>query len=212
VSGGDLTGSCGLVHTGDHDAHAVGRGADATTLVATDLPGCADGRAARHTHLTRRFTEELDATAAEWSADPAAFVAAILPRSTEGWTARLTRGVLRRTILLRTDLAETDTLTAALVAAILSGTAHHLIARLAHTEVLGAWDVIRDADAAALGAAGRALDAENRRAGVVINWQADSRAVRATGGGIATISWIVDALESLWTRETGQSTAHAAWS
>ena len=89
-------------------------------------------------------------------------------------------------------------------------TAHDLIARLAHTEILGAWDVIGNADAAALRATGRALDAENRRARVVVNRQADSGAVRAAGGGIAAVARIVDALESVGTRETGYSAAHAA--
>ena len=131
----------GLVHAGDHDADAVGRGADAAALVATDLPRRADGRAARHTHLTGRFTEDLDAAAAEWSADTAAFVAAILSHTTVVWAARLTRGS-RRTVLVRADLTETDTLTAALVAAVLSRSAHDLVARLAHTEILGAWKVI----------------------------------------------------------------------
>ena len=69
---------------------------------------------------------------------------------------------------------------------------------------------VGNADAAALRAAGRALDAENRRAGVVVDRHADSGAVRAARGGIATVAWIVDAHESVRTRETGHSAAHAA--
>jgi hypothetical protein len=198
------------VEAGDLDAGAVGRGADAAALIATDLARCTNRRAARHTHLTGRFTEELDAPTAERSANAAAFVAAILAGSAEGWTAWFARGLLRRAVLVSANLAETDTLTAALIAAVLARTAHHLIARLAHTQILGAWNVVGNADAATLGTAGRALDAENRRARVVINRQADTGAVRAASSGIATIAWIVDALESLGTRDPSQSTTHAA--
>jgi hypothetical protein len=133
VSFGDPTGSRSLVHAGDHDAHAVGRGADAATLVATDLARCAERWAARHTHLIGRITEELDATAAKRSADTAAFVAAILSRTAEAWTTRLARELLRRTVFVRAYLTKTHTLTAALIAAVLSGSTHRLIALLAHT-------------------------------------------------------------------------------
>ena len=68
---------------------------------------------------------------------------------------------------------------------------------------------VGNADATALWATGRALDAENRRAGVVIDWLADSGAIRAASGGIATVARIVDALESVGTWETGQPAAHA---
>jgi hypothetical protein len=112
--------------------------------------------------------------------------------------------------LIDTVVAERGADAATLVAAILAGTAHHLITRLAHTQVRGARDVMGNADAAALWATSRALDAKYCRARVVINRQADSRAVRAAGGGIATVVRIVDALESLGTWETGQSAAHAA--
>jgi hypothetical protein len=163
-----------LVHAGDHDADAVGRGADATALVATDFPGSADRRTAGNTHRARRFTEDVDARGAKRSADTTAFVAAILSGAAEGCSARLTGGWPRRAVLARAHLAEAGTLAAALIAAVLAGTTHFLIARLADTEVLGSWDLIGNADAAALRATGRALNAENCRAWVVINRQADS--------------------------------------
>ena len=196
----DPAGSCRLVHADHHDAHPVGRRADAAALVATDLTRCADRRAARQTHLTGRFTEELDATATKRSANAAAFVTAILAHSTEAGTTRLTGGLLRRAVLVGAYLSKTDALTAALVAAKLAGTTHHLIARLADTKVLGAWDVIGNADAAALWATGRTLDAENRRARVVIDWHANAGAVSTASGGITAIARIVDANEPVGAR------------
>ena len=199
-----------LVHAGDHDAHAIGRGADATALVATDLSRSTDRRTPGLSHLIGRFTKNLDATAAKRSTDPATFVAAILSCSTNACTTRLTRGLLRRAVLIGAHLTETHAPTARFIAAVLVRTAHHLIARLAYTEVLGAWDGVWDADAAAPRATGRALDAENRRAGVLIDRHTDPGAVRAARGRIATVARNIDAHESIRTRKTGQSAAHAA--
>jgi len=118
--------------------------------------------------------------------------------------------LLRRAVLVRANLTETGALTAALIAAVLTRTADNLVAGLAHAEVLGAWKVIGDADATALGATGRPFDAEDRRTRVVIDRLTNSGAVRAAGDGIATVAWIVDALEPVGTWETGQPAAHAA--
>jgi hypothetical protein len=194
------------------DAHAIGRGADAAALVATDFARRTERRTARHSDLLWRLTEHLDATAAERRTDPTAFVAAVLARITEAWSTRLARRLLRWAVLIRAGLTETDAATATLVAAKLSGSAHGLVARFAHAEVLGAWDGARNTDAAALRTTRRALDAKNCRAGVHVDRLANPGAVRPAAGGITTISWIVHALESVGARETGQPTAHAAGS
>jgi hypothetical protein len=206
----DPTGFLRLVHAGDHDANAVRRRADAAAFIATDLPRCAYSGAARHTYLTRWLTENLDATAAKWCADTAAFVAAILSPTTEIWTTRLTRWLLRRAVLVRADLTEAYTLAAAFIAAILPRSAHDLVARLADAKIFGARQVIGDADTTALRATGRPLDAENCRARVVVDRLADSRAVGPASGGITTVARIVDALESVGTRKSGQPAAHPA--
>ncbi len=206
----DVSGSRGLVQAGDHDADAIGRGADAAALVATDLARSTDCRAARHAHLIGRFTEDFDATAAERRADTAALVATILFHSAETWTARLACGLLRWAVLVSAYLTESHALTAALIAAILARTAHQLIARLAHAEVFGTRHVVGNADAAALWATGRTFDAENCRAGVVVDWEANSGAIRAAGGGIAAVARIIDALESFRAREPPDPAAHTA--
>ena len=209
MSAGDPNSLLWLAHAGNHDADAVGRGANAAAFIATDLPGRADRRTAGNTDLNRRVTKDLDATTAQRSADAAAFIAAILFRSTEVRTTRLTRGLLRWAVFVRARLAETHALAAAFIAAVLSRTAYHLIARLTDTEVLGAWDFIGNADATALRATGRPLDAENRRAGVVVDRQANSGAVRAARSGIAAVARIVNADKPFGTRVPGDAAAHA---
>ena len=118
--------------------------------------------------------------------------------------------MIGRTVLVGADLPNPGTLTAALIATILTRAAHDPVARLTHAEILGTWKVIRDADTTALRTTRCALDAKHRRARVVVDRLADSGAVSAAGGGIATVARIFDALESIGTWETGQSAAHAA--
>jgi hypothetical protein len=147
-----------------------------------------------------------DAHAVRRCADPATLVAAHLVHRTDGRSAGNTI-TWRFTELIGAAVAERGADAAALVAAVLPRTAHHLIARLAHAEVLGAWDAIRNADAAAFRATSRAWTTADGRARVLADGDTEAWAIESAGAGIAVIAWDVNTDESVWARYVGEPAA-----
>jgi hypothetical protein len=69
-------------------------------------------------------------------------------------------------------------------------------------------DVIRNADAAAVRAAFRALTTANGGAGILHLPHADAWAISSARGGVTVIAWVVNADETGWARYAGDSAAH----